>query len=90
MGRPSLGRNGETKLEVLGHLVDWWDGASYGPTVEQLRCLLGLSTRSTVQWHINSLLEDGFAERIPKKHKTLRPTDKGRQLIILLKENDGT
>jgi SOS-response transcriptional repressor LexA len=80
-------RYGETKFEVLAAVVDHWSVYSqHGPTVEEIRDTVGLSRRSSVQWHINSLSRDGFLENIPKKHRSLRPTDRGVKLVTILRE----
>lgn len=80
-------RYGERKFEVLAAVVDHWAvNSQHGPTVEELRERVGLSRRSSVQWHINSLMDDGFLQNLPRKHRTLRPTNRGRKLVHMLRE----
>lgn len=74
----------DMQFNVLEAVVAHWGGARFGPTVEEIRETVGLSHRSSVQWHINTLIEDGYLERIPKKHRTLRPTKRGEALVKLL------
>ena len=80
--------NSDTKFEVLASIVDHCSTATFGPTVEEIRKEVGLSVRSSVQWHINDLLEEGYVSHIPRKHRTLRPTDKGLRLVGLMREID--
>jgi SOS-response transcriptional repressor LexA len=79
-------RAGETKFEIMAAVVDWWSENSYGPTVEELREAVGLTVRSSVQFHIDDLVGDGFLQRIPKKHRTLRPTNRGHKLVKVIRE----
>jgi SOS-response transcriptional repressor LexA len=79
-------RYGETKYEILAALVTHWEKNAFGPTVEELREAVGLTVRSSVQWHINDLLRDKYVTRVPKKHRTLRPTRKGTKLVEIMKE----
>lgn len=81
-----LPRIGETKFEVLAAVVDHRMRHSFGPTVEELREKVGLSTRSSVQWHINHLMQDGLVENIPRKHRTLKATVRGQKLVEILRE----
>jgi hypothetical protein len=93
MASPTIPRYGDTKFEVLAAIVDWWEGVddkashAFGPTVEEVRVEVGLSVRSSVQWHINDLLAAGFLTHIPKKHRSLRPTNTGKRLVLVLREN---
>lgn len=74
----------ETRLEVLTAVVNHWKTARFGPTVEELRETVGLNHRSSVQWHITNLIADGYLERVPRKHRSLRPTKRGEALVELL------
>jgi SOS-response transcriptional repressor LexA len=77
---------GETKFDILAAVVDHRQVNNFGPTVEELRQQVGLTRRSSVQWHINHLMEDGLLENVPRKHRTLRPTDRGKRLVEVLRE----
>lgn len=83
---PHVPRVGETKFEVLATVVDHWENKTFGPTVEEIREAVGLSVRSSVQWHINDLIEGGWLQHVPRKHRTLQPTDRGRRLVEVLRE----
>lgn len=77
-----------TKFDVLTAVVRHWETASYGPTVEEVRQTVGLQRRSSVQHHINDLIESGLITNIPRRKRTLRPTDKGKSLVALMREID--
>lgn len=81
-------RVGDTKFEVLAAVIDHWKDQTFGPTVEEIRETVGLTVRSSVQWHINDLLADGYLQHIPRKHRTLQPTVRGRKLVEILREHD--
>lgn len=74
-------RPGETSYAILLAVADAWKGKKYGPTVEEIRQQVGLSSRSGVQFHISNLLDSGWLDNIPNRRRTLRVTDKGRKLI---------
>lgn len=74
----------ETKLQVLKAVDDHWAGARYGPTIEELRKAVGLTSRSTVQFHINGLISDGYLSNTPKKRRSLQITPKGQMLLKVL------
>jgi DNA-binding MarR family transcriptional regulator len=80
---------GETQFKVLTAVYDHWSTYRFGPTVADLRDRVGLTGRSSVQWHIDSLVEQGFLLRTPKKHRSLRLTSKGKQLVELMRDVDG-
>ncbi len=77
-------RDGDTKFLVLQGVSDHWMTARFGPTVEELRQTVGLSSRSTVQFHVNDLLADGYVSNVPGKRRTLRITKKGDMLLQIL------
>lgn len=87
MRRTPLPRVGETKFDILAAVVDHCAQARFGPTVEELREKVGLSVRSSVQFHLNHLVEDGLLEHVPRKHRSLRPTDRGQRLVELLRDD---
>lgn len=75
----------ETKFAVLAAVVDHCNQANFGPTVEEIRATVGLGNRSSVQWHINHLKEDDLLYNTPKKHRSLRPTPRGKKLVEVLR-----
>lgn len=79
-------RPGETSFKILQAVAESWKGAKYGPTVEELRKQVGLSSRSGVQFHVSNLLDAGWLDNIPNRRRTLRLTDKGKRLIRLFED----
>ncbi len=77
-------RQGDTKFKVLMAVSDHWSEARFGPTVEELRETVGLSSRSTVQFHVNDLLADEYLSHATGKRRTLRLTRKGNMLVQIL------
>lgn len=88
MEKTHIQRFGETKFAVLEAVVEFCDNSRYGPTVDEIREAAGLTVRSSVQFHINDLIESRFLTRIPKKHRSIRPTDRGKRLVQVMKELD--
>lgn len=79
-------RAGDTKFDVLAAVVDHWRGARYGPTVGELATTVGLSARSTAQFHINDLLTDGYIVHVTGKPRTISATTKGKKLVKVVRE----
>jgi len=80
----SVPREGDTKFKVLIAVRDHMAESRKGPSVEELRAALGLNARSTVQFHINDLVDEGYLSQVPGKRRTLRVTRKGEHLIQIL------
>lgn len=74
---------GHTKFKVLAAVVDHYKTKSFGPTVDELAEAVGLGGRSTVQYHINDLRDQNLLTNLPNKPRTLRPTEKGEELVKL-------
>lgn len=79
-------RAGDTKFEVLAAVDDHWKNARFGPTVAELRDAVGLSARSSIQFHINDLIEDGYLAHVPGKRRTLKTTSKGGRLVSVIRD----
>ena len=77
-------RDGDTKFEVLQAIREHRTHSREGPTVEELREVVGLGSRSTVQFHINDLVADGYLEQIPGKRRSLRSTPRGDLLVRII------
>lgn len=82
--------NGETKFSVLAAIVDHCSKARYGPTLAELADASGLTVRSSVQFHVDDLLENGMISRTPRKHRSIRPTPKGEKVVAMMRELDET
>lgn len=85
-GERPVPRPGDTSYKILEAVSDKWRGANYGPTVEELRREVGLSSRSGVQFHVSNLLDAGWLDNIPNRRRTLKLTDKGRRLLRVFSE----
>ena len=59
-------RAGDTKFEVLSAVSDHWKSSRKGPTVAEIRDTVGLNARSSIQFHINDLIEqfDNNAQKV--------------------------
>lgn len=79
-------RAGDTKFEVLAAVSDHWGDARFGPTVAELRDAIGLSARSSIQFHINDLIKDGYLSNVPGKRRTLKPTARGEKLVSVMRD----
>lgn len=75
----------DTKFKVLSAVVDHYETASFGPTVDEVREKVGLGTRSSAQFHINDLIEQKLLNHLPGRARTLHATDSGKQLVELMR-----
>lgn len=75
----------DTKFKVLEAVVTHYETASFGPTVDEVREEVGLGTRSSAQFHINDLVEQGFLSHLPGRARTLHATESGKQLVELMR-----
>lgn len=85
-----LPRPGETSYAILEAVNESWKGSSFGPTVEELRQGIGLSSRSGVQFHISRLLDAGLLDNIPNRRRTLKLTERGKRLLRVFADLDAT
>jgi SOS-response transcriptional repressor LexA len=63
---------------LLTFLEAYWETHGYGPTLEEIRRHVGLSSRSHVLYHLRALAQEGRVQQEPGKHRTWRPTDRLR------------
>lgn len=75
----------DTKFKVLEAVIDHYETASFGPTVDEVREVVGLGTRSSAQFHINDLVQQGFLNHLPGRARTLHATETGKQLVELMR-----
>lgn len=85
-----LGKPNETRLRVLECVVTAMENSRTAPTRDEIAAAVGLGSRSSIQYHIDTLVEDGYIERATYRHRMLRPTESGINAIARLKEIDGT
>lgn len=52
--------------------------------MEELRAEVGLTRRSSVQFHIDDLRQMGLVEGLPRRARTIRPTMRGKKLLKLM------
>jgi predicted transcriptional regulator len=76
----------DTKLAVLMAILEFRSRNRFGPTVEEIRDAIGVNARSTVQFHINDLVDEGYLSQVPGKRRTLKVTKKGAMLIEILSD----
>lgn len=62
-------------LDAIRKLTEEKD---FPPTVREIMDECGLKSTSTVQYHINNLLEKGLLERDPKMSRTVRIKEEKR------------
>jgi len=79
-------RAGDTKFEVLAAVSDHWKSSRKGPTVAELRDVVGLSARSSIQFHINDLIEDHYLINVPGVGRSLKTTKRGERLVKVIRE----
>lgn len=77
----------DTKFKILEAVVEHYTKANFGPTVDEIRETVGLGTRSSVQFHINDLVEQGFLSHLEGKARTLHATETGEQLVQLMRKH---
>lgn len=74
----------DTKFHVLLAVKEHWSRNRFGPTVQELTDAVEVKSRSTVQFHINDLVADGYLTQVRGKRRTLRVSKKGDKLIQIL------
>jgi len=68
---------------LLTFLEAYWETHGYGPTLEEIRRHVGLSSRSHVLYHLRALAQEGRVQQEPGKHRTWRPTDRSVSRISI-------
>ena len=67
----------DTRLRVLEFLITHMETNRSAPTREEIAAAIGLGPRSSIQYHIDTLVEDGYVERSTYRHRMIRPTQAG-------------
>ena len=83
-------RPGDTKFSILKAVNDSLASTGKSPTFAELQDRVGLSTRSGIQFHVEDLVDMGLLARLPGKTRGLRSTSKGKRLVALLEDDDGS
>lgn len=81
-----MATHGTTTYAVLETIYNHWKTAHTGPTLEEVRETVNLSSPSAVHFHIKKLEEEGLVTRKPRKHRSMRVTHKGAKLLELMRE----
>lgn len=71
----------DTRLQILVFIVEWLDTHRYAPTRHEIAEHVGLRVRSSVQYHVETLVADGYLERATYRHRMLEPTEAGKQVV---------
>ncbi len=71
--------------DVLDFITNYIDSRGYSPSYSEIADAFGLSSKSTVFKHIQSLTERGFIKNIPGKKRTLQVIGSRENLIRLIK-----
>ena len=79
-------RAGDTKFEVLTAVSDHWKSSRKGPTVAEIRDTVGLNARSSIQFHINDLIEDQYLINVPGVRRSLKTTLRGEKLVKVMRD----
>lgn len=78
----------DTKLNILKFIVEWLEKNRSSPTLEEIAVVVGLASRSSVQYHIDNLISEGHLSRPPRRHRMITPTQQGVDAINKMKETD--
>jgi SOS-response transcriptional repressor LexA len=81
-----MAQHGTTTFTVLEAVYDHYQTSRIGPTLDEIRIKVGLSSPSAVHFHIKKLEEDQLVQRIPGKHRSMRVTRKGAKLVTLMRQ----
>jgi SOS-response transcriptional repressor LexA len=58
------------------------------PTRDEIAKAVGLGPRSSIQYHIDTLVQDGYVERSTYRHRMIRPTQAGIDVIAELEADE--
>lgn len=83
-------RPSDTKFQVLKAVNQSLATTGKAPTYVELQEEMGLSTRSGVQFHVEDLVDMGLLARLPGKTRGLRATSRGKRLVALFDESNGS
>lgn len=75
-----------TKFNILAEIIDYRLTHAYGPTVRELADAVGVDSRSTAQYHIKDLVDQGYLTKLNYNSRTLNPTEKGEKFVALMRE----
>lgn len=76
----------DTRLRVLAFIASFMEEHRYAPTREEISEAVGLSNRSSVQYHVNGLTEEGFLDRVTQRHRMMHVTERGKRVLNAARE----
>lgn len=79
----------DTRLHVLEYLITHMENNRSAPTREEIAVAIGLGPRSSVQYHIDTLVADGYLERSTYRHRMIRPTQAGLDVVKKVRDEAG-
>ncbi len=79
---------GDTRLRVLEYLIVHMETNRSAPTRDEIAKAVGLGPRSSIQYHIDTLVQDGYVERSTYRHRMIRPTQAGIDVIKQVQESN--
>lgn len=79
----------DTRLHVLEYLIAHMENNRSAPTREEIAVAIGLGPRSSVQYHIDTLVADGYLERSTYRHRMIRPTQAGLDVVKKVRDEVG-
>ena len=80
----------DTRLRVLEFLITHMETNRSAPTREEIAAAIGLGPRSSIQYHIDTLVEDGYVERSTYRHRMIRPTQAGIDAVKKVRDEAGS
>jgi repressor LexA len=81
-----MAQHGTTTFAVLETIYDSNRETRIGPTLDEIREQIGLSSPSAVHFHIKKLETEQLISRVPGKHRSMRVTRKGAKLVELMRQ----
>ncbi|MGE8004352.1 LexA family protein [Lysinibacillus sp. NPDC093216] len=73
---------GERKKQIIQFIHDFRQQNTYAPTIREIAAGVSLTSVSTVQRHLNGLVEKGYIEMEQQKPRTIRLTEKALDMTI--------
>ncbi len=80
----------DTRLRVLEFLITHMESNRSAPTREEIAAAIGLGPRSSIQYHIDTLVELGYVERSTYRHRMIRPTQAGIDAVKKVRDEAGS
>lgn len=59
--------------DVFIFIDEWWRKFGYGPSVKEIKEIVGINSTETVTRILNKLVKMGFCKKIPYAKRSIRP-----------------